>query len=110
MISCYMHQPYPFHLNHNSAELSRNINEDVVSFFEAVLASLQFASEGSVCLALLLLLLYQDISITIGVLVLVGVFGLVFMKVFRKKLNLRLGGLMTKLEPGHYLLIIPIDA
>lgn len=87
MISCYMHQPYPFHLNHNSAELSRNINEDVVSFFEAVLASLQFASEGSVCLALLILLLYQDKSITIGVLALVGVFALVFMKVFRKKLR-----------------------
>ena len=87
MMRCYMDQPYVFHLNHNSAELSRNINEDVVSFFEAVLASLQLASEGSVCLAILLLLLYQDKSITIGVLLLVGVFGIVFMKVFRKKLR-----------------------
>lgn len=87
MMRCYMNQPYVFHLNHNSAELSRNINEDVVSFFEAVLAALQLASEGSVCLALLLLLLYQDKSITIGVLVLVGAFGIIFMKVFRKKLR-----------------------
>lgn len=84
MMNCYMRQPYLFHLDHNSAELSRNINEDTVSFFEAILAGLQLASEGGVCLALLLFLLYQDISITVGIMALVGLFGLIFMKVFRK--------------------------
>lgn len=87
MMDCYMKQPYLYHLNHNSAELSRNINEDTVSFFEAILAALQLASEGSVCAALLLFLLYQDKSITIGVILLAGIFGLVFMKVFRKRLK-----------------------
>ena len=87
MINCYMKQPYLFHLDHNSAELSRNINEDTVSFFEAILAGLQLASEGGVCLALLLFLLYQDISITLGIIALAGGFGIVFMKVFRKRLK-----------------------
>lgn len=87
MMDCYMNQPYLFHLDHNSAELSRNINEDTVSFFEAILAGLQFASEGGVCLALLLFLLYQDISITVGLIALVGIFGLVFLKVFKKRLK-----------------------
>lgn len=87
MMDCYMKQPYLFHLDHNSAELSRNINEDTVSFFEAILAGLQFASEGGVCLALLLFLLYQEISITLGVIVLVGMFGFVFLKVFKKRLK-----------------------
>ena len=87
MMNCYMQQPYLFHLNHNSAELSRNVNEDTVSFFEAVLAGLQLASEGGVCLALLVFLLYQDVSITCGVIALVCVFGLVFMKVFKKRLK-----------------------
>ena len=87
MMDCYMKQPYLFHLDHNSAELSRNINEDTVSFFEAILAGLQLASEGGVCLALLIFLLYQDITITVGVIALVGLFGLVFMKVFKKRLK-----------------------
>ena len=87
MMNCYMKQPYLFHLDHNSAELSRNINEDTVSFFEAILAGLQLASEGGVCLALLLFLLYQDISITLGIIALAGGFGIVFMKVFRKRLK-----------------------
>ena len=87
MMNCYMKQPYLFHLDHNSAELSRNINEDTVSFFEAILAGLQLASEGGVCLALLLSLLYQDISITLGIIALAGGFGIVFMKVFRKRLK-----------------------
>lgn len=34
MMNCYMKQPYLFHLDHNSAELSRNINEDTVSFLK----------------------------------------------------------------------------
>ncbi len=87
MMNCYMKQPYLFHLDHNSAELSRNINEDTVSFFEAILAGLQLASEGGVCLALLLFLLYQDISITLGIIALAGGFSIVFMKVFRKRLK-----------------------
>lgn len=87
MMNCYMQQPYLFHLNHNSAELSRNINEDTVSFFEAILAGLQLASEGGVCLALLLLLLCQDVGITLGVIVLAGAFGFVYMKVFRKRVR-----------------------
>lgn len=87
MMDCYMKQPYLFHLDHNSAELSRNINEDTVSFFEAILAGLQLASEGGVCLALLLFLLYEDVSITLGIIALVGGFGFVFMKVFRKRLK-----------------------
>ena len=87
MMDCYMNQPYLFHLNHNNAQLSRNINEDTVSFFEAVLAGLQLASEGGVCLALLCFLLLQDISITLGVIAMVGAFGLIFMKVFRKRLK-----------------------
>lgn len=87
MMNCYMSQPYPFHLNHNSAELSRNVNEDTVSFFEAVLAGLQLASEGSVCLAMLIFLLWQDVTITVGVIGMVAAFGIVFMKVFKKRLK-----------------------
>ncbi len=88
MMDCYMNQPYLFHLDHNSAELSRNINEDTVSFFEAILAGLQLASEGGVCFSLLLFLLYQDIGITLGVIALMAVFGLVFLKVFRRRLRI----------------------
>ena len=87
MMNCYMSQPYLFHLDHNSAELSRNINEDTVSFFEAILAGLQLASEGCVCVFMLIFLLWQDVSVTLGIIALVGLFGIVFLKIFKKRLK-----------------------
>lgn len=87
MMSCYMKQPYLYHLNHNSAELSRNINEDTAAFFDAILAALQLASEGGVCVALIGYLLYKDKSITIGVILMVLFFAFSFLKLFKSKLQ-----------------------
>lgn len=87
LLSCYVKQSYSFHLSNNSAELQRNILQDVTGFFMSVLAYLQLLTEGSVCLVLFLFLLSTDWAITIGVTVLLSLFVLLFYGIFKKKLN-----------------------
>ncbi|MEG1847581.1 MAG: ABC transporter ATP-binding protein [Lachnospiraceae bacterium] len=87
LLSCYMHQNYIFHLSQNSAELQRNILQDVTGFFQSVLAALQLLTEALVCLALFLYLLVTDPTITLGVAMLLSLFVLIFMGYFRKKIG-----------------------
>ncbi len=87
LLSCYMQQDYTFHLTHNSAVLQRNILQDVTGFFQAVLAFLQLLTEGLVCLALFVYLFLVDMAMTMGVVVFVGAFMLVFLGYFRKKID-----------------------
>jgi len=87
LLSCYIHQDYTFHLEQNSADLQRNIIQDVTGFFQTVLALLQLLTEGFVCLALFLYLLITDVTITMGVVALLSVFMLIFMGYFRKRIG-----------------------
>lgn len=86
MLECYMHQPYSFHLSHNSADLIRNVNNDTYMMFLGVLAILQLTTESLVCVALGIYLFIQDKTITIGVVVILGLFLLIFAKGFKKYL------------------------
>lgn len=87
LLSCYIYQNYTFHLSQNSAELQRNILQDVTGFFQSVLAFLQLLTEGFVCLTLFLYLLFTDVTITAGVAVLLSLFMIVFMGYFRKRIG-----------------------
>ena len=87
MMKCYMDQEYLFHVDHNCAELMRNVGNDTAMFFAAVQAGLQLVTEGCVCFALIIYLFFTDKSITIGVAAIFGIFGTAFLKVFRKKLR-----------------------
>lgn len=90
MLDCYMHQPYYFHLTHNSADLIRGINTDIVMMFQGILAILQLLAEISVCIVLGVFLFLKDKSITIGVVLALGVFLLFFAGRFKVYLS-RLG-------------------
>lgn len=87
LLSCYIHQDYTFHLEQNSAELQRNILQDVGGFYQTVLTVLQLLTEGLVCLLLFFYLLYTDITITIGVAILLSLFMLVFMGYLRIRIR-----------------------
>lgn len=91
LLSLYMKQPYTFFLTHNSADLVRNVNQDTVSFFEAVLASLQLIAELSVCLMLGIFLFYSDPTITACVMIILVVFTVTAFKGI--KINLEKKGL-----------------
>lgn len=85
LMDAYMKQTYLFHVSKNVSELYRNVFVDVNMFFQAVLSALQLFTEIVVCLLLAVYLFIQDKTITVGVIVLLSAFGLLFIKMFRKK-------------------------
>ena len=87
MLDCYLSQPYFFHLTHNSAELIRSINTDIVMMFQGVLAILQFFAEILVCIVLGVFLFIKDASITTILLVFLLAFVLLFAKKFKSYLK-----------------------
>lgn len=87
MLSCYMRQPYSFHLSHNSADLIRNVSKDTNMFFLAVLTILQLITEMMVCVVLGIYLFIMDKSITIGVLAILSLFLLLFARTFKNYLG-----------------------
>lgn len=83
----YLDEDYTFHLQHNSAELMRDISNDTSMFYSTVLAYLQFITESFVCTVLIVYLLYKDSLITLGVAVILAVIFLLFMKGYKKSLE-----------------------
>lgn len=87
LLSCYLHREYTFHLKHNSAELQRNVLQDVMGMYYTLSSGLTFVTEGAVCLALFIYLLYLDKTITLGVvLFLITTFAL-YTVIFGKRNN-----------------------
>lgn len=84
MMDEYLHQRYPFHLDHNSAELIRNVNTDCNMFYSTVLNFLQLITEVVVCIMIGAYLIYKDPLIALGVVASMAFFMLVFMRKFRK--------------------------
>lgn len=87
LMNCYMHQKYLFHVSKNVAELQRNVTNDVNGFFTVVLNTLQFLAEISVCAALVVYLMTQDVMTTVMIAVLVVVFVGFFARFFKKVLG-----------------------
>ena len=80
----YIAKDYTFFLNHNSAELMRDINTDPEMFYAAVLNILQLASELCVCAVMIVFLFVTDPIITLGVALAMVLILLVFVKGLRK--------------------------
>ncbi len=80
----YIGQDYTFFLNINSSELIRNINTDPEMFYTAVQNSLQLLSELCVSVIIIIFLLVQDVAITMGVAVSVGIMFLIMIKGLRR--------------------------
>lgn len=89
LLKSYLKQPYTFYVQHNSADLIRNVKDDTTQFFDTILSGMELAVECIVCILLLVYLLIQDKSITIGVsIVLVG-FLIFFMQVIKKSIHVK---------------------
>lgn len=87
IMQCYLSQEYLFHVDHNVSELIRNCSSDVNGFFVVVLSVIQLVTEGCTCAFLVAFLLMQDVATTIMILVLMALFTLVVLGIFRKKLT-----------------------
>ncbi|WP_022768220.1 ABC transporter ATP-binding protein [Butyrivibrio sp. NC2007] len=88
LMKCYMNQEYLFHVEHNIAELQRNIDTDVQNFITVLTNGLQLITEILVCGMLAVFLLITDFYTSLLMVVLLVVFLLIFAKFFRKKLKM----------------------
>jgi ABC-type multidrug transport system fused ATPase/permease subunit len=88
LFSAYLHKPYTFHLQHNTAQLIRNINYEVEQVFVWVLVPcLSMAAElmAATFLALLLIVV-EPVTAAIATLIL-GVAMAIFNQFIRKNIN-----------------------
>jgi len=88
LMSSYMQAPYTFHLKRNTAELLRNITQEVSILIGKVLVSiLTLAKEGIMVVAILLFLFIMEPLITIVVITFAGLGSGVFIFATRKKVK-----------------------
>lgn len=84
LMKYYISKDYTFFLNHNSAELMRDINTDPEMFYAAVLNMLQLASEMCVCAIIVIYLMIKDPVLTCGVAFAMVIMVFFFMKKLRR--------------------------
>lgn len=89
LLRSYLKQPYTFFLQKNSAELIRNINEDVSMLMDTVLSVMQLSVEIIVCGLLLVYLLFMDKTITLVVGFVLVMFLLLIMRTVKKSIRTR---------------------
>ena len=87
LLTSYLKQPYSFFAKHNSADFIRNLNEDTIYFFETVIASLQFVAEIMVCVMLGTTLLVMDITLTLGMVIILVLFILTVFRMLKRNLE-----------------------
>jgi ABC-type multidrug transport system fused ATPase/permease subunit len=81
LIEGYLHQPYSWFLNHNSAELGRKIlSETHAVVHGCIIPMMNLIAQGSVVLSLLLMLVWVDpfLSLSVGI-----VLGLAYVLIYR---------------------------
>lgn len=86
LMKYYISKDYTFFLNHNSAELMRDINNDPEMFYAAVLNMLQLAAELCTSTILIIFLVVTDPIITLGVALAMMLMVLLFMKKLKRTL------------------------
>lgn len=85
LIDCYLKKPYTYHLDNNSAEMVRNVMLDSERFFQMLLSVFQIISEALVSALLCIFLLVVDWFITVSVVVILAIFSLVYLFLFKNK-------------------------
>ncbi len=87
LTECYLYQDYSFHVEHNMAELQRNVGNDVSNLFSTILNLLQLMAEVLVCILLVGYLAYTDLTTTLVVAMLMGLLLAVLVLLMRKKMR-----------------------
>lgn len=86
LMQCYISQPYEYHLNHNTAELINNLSIDIDHFYQLILHCINFVTDVCVCAALMVVLFIADGTITIVVVLVMGIFVGSFYKHYKHRL------------------------
>ena len=65
LLNAYLKEPYTFFLDHNSADMVRNIKDDTDRMFDMIVSFMQLIAEIMVTIVLFAYLLYKDKTITL---------------------------------------------
>ncbi len=87
MITCYMHKPYTYHLQRNTAEIIRNINHDVSSAFGVISSLFALISDAMIIISLIVYLFAVDPWMTTAVMIALIICSLVYFLLVRKKIR-----------------------
>lgn len=74
LLTYYVNKDYIFHTSTNVADLQRNVDSDVLQFWNVVSWVLQFLMESLVCVALFVYLMISDWQSTLAILLLLSFF------------------------------------
>ncbi len=85
LIDCYLKKPYTYHLDKNSAEMVRNVMLDSERLFQMLLTVFSLFSEVLICVLLSLYLLVTDWFITMFLVIVLGVFTVLYMILFKNR-------------------------
>lgn len=101
ILSYYMNRPYEFYLNASTGDIIRIIQGDVSNAFALVMNVLQFLTELAVFLCLIILLMYLDPILMIGIALILGLTMLVSKKLCQTSLE-KAGKDMQKYSSSAY--------
>lgn len=87
LLHCYLSKSYEYHLNKNSSEIMRCISKDIDHLFLLVSYCLKLTSELLVAILLIGFLFFSDITITLIVMLALGLCMLLFYGLFQKKIK-----------------------
>ncbi len=87
MLQCYMHKPYTFHLQRNTAEIVRNVHTDVNGAFSVISGLFAIVSDVLIITALVIFLLTVETELTAAVLVGLALCSALYFLVARKKIR-----------------------
>ena len=87
MINCYMHKPYTFHLQRNTAEIVRNINGDVGGSFSVISSIFSLIADVLIIVSLTVYLFAVDFVLTMAVLAALLFCSGIYFMVVRKKIR-----------------------
>lgn len=84
----YIHRPYSYHTQKNSAEIQRTILTDIGNAFSAVESVFSLVADVIAGVMITIFLFINNWSITVGLIIVLAVFLLLYLKVFKKRLYL----------------------
>lgn len=87
MINCYMHKPYTFHLQRNTAQIVRNVNSDVSGAFNVISSMFSLVSDILIILILVIFLFAVDTGMTLAIMAGLIFCSALYFLVVRKKIR-----------------------
>lgn len=83
----FLNRPYEMYLGADIPTVFRITDSDIPQTFSLILAALQLSSEVVVSFLILMVLLFQDMVMTLFILIIFGIMTLVILKVLKPRLN-----------------------